>query len=338
MTITQEVSVIIPVYNRFNLLKPVVESILGQTFPVLEVILIDDGSTEHTPEMVERYIQERPAWRERVRYHYQDNQGQSVANNVAIAMAKGEWLAFDGNDDMWLPQKLEWQFRALEKYRECGLCFTDAWFMNNPHMKMTLFQLSGADRKELTGIADDFAGLIKHLDQVWLQTVVAKAALVRRIGGLDPELHFHEDQDFLFRMAMLTKFCYVGMPMVLIDRTPKEQRHVGRAKDWDREDFRLGMLQARYEKNLALCQGRYPEIQKTLEHGLSDIHSGWASWYLDRGENDKAREAALRAMNYNLNPNTAAKWALTHIAPALTRAVVFARHRRRARRNYGIGW
>ena len=109
-------SVIIPVYNRLHLLGNVVESILAQTVPVTEVILIDDGSTEHTPEMVERYIQERPAWRERVRYHYQQNQGQSAANNVGIAMAKGEWLGFDGSDDLWLPQKLEWQFKALEKY------------------------------------------------------------------------------------------------------------------------------------------------------------------------------------------------------------------------------
>jgi glycosyltransferase involved in cell wall biosynthesis len=56
---TPSISVIIPVYNRFNLLKPVVESILGQTVPVSEIILVDDGSTEHTPEMVEQYIQRK---------------------------------------------------------------------------------------------------------------------------------------------------------------------------------------------------------------------------------------------------------------------------------------
>jgi glycosyltransferase involved in cell wall biosynthesis len=334
-----KVSVIIPVYNRFHLLGPVVESILGQTLPVMEIILIDDGSTEHTPEMVERYIQERPAWRERVRYHYQENKGQSAANNIGIAMARGEWLAFDGNDDLWLPQKLEWQFRALEQYGDdCGVCFTDAWFTNNPHMKMTLFQLSGADRKELIGRADDVNELVKHFDQVWMQTVIAKTDLVRSVGGLDSQLHFHEDQDFLFRLALATRFCYVGMPMVLIDRTPKQQRHVGRARNWDRVEFRLEMLQARYEKNLALCQGRFPDIQNTLRRGLSDVHSGWASWYLERGETAKAREAALRAMQYHLNANNAVKWGLTQVAPALSRAVVFLRDRRRTRRNYGIGW
>ncbi|MGD0228374.1 MAG: glycosyltransferase family A protein, partial [Terriglobia bacterium] len=84
------VSVIVPVYGRFNLLKHAVESILAQTCPVSEIILIDDGSIDETPQVLPRYIAEKPAWRERVRYFYQENQGQSVALNNGIARAKGE--------------------------------------------------------------------------------------------------------------------------------------------------------------------------------------------------------------------------------------------------------
>ncbi len=79
-----------------------------------------------------------------------------MARNIAITHAKGEWLAFNDNDDLWLPQKLEWQFRALEQFNnQCDACITDAWFMNNPYMKMTLFQLAGKQHRETIGMIDD---------------------------------------------------------------------------------------------------------------------------------------------------------------------------------------
>src|SRR5215468_8973061 len=126
------VSVIIPVYNRFELLKHSVESVLTQTWPVFEVILVDDGSYDGTSEMLQKYVAQNERWQERVRYFHQENQGAGAARNIGVAKATGEWLAFNDNDDLWLPQKLEWQFRAIDKFQgQCGLCFTDAWFMNN---------------------------------------------------------------------------------------------------------------------------------------------------------------------------------------------------------------
>ena len=100
------VSVVIPVYNRFDRLRYSVESVLSQTLTVSEVILVDDGSFDGTSELLPAYIAENPAWRERVRYFHQQNQGPNVARNTGIEHAKGEWLAFNDNDDLWLPQKL----------------------------------------------------------------------------------------------------------------------------------------------------------------------------------------------------------------------------------------
>jgi len=126
------ISVVIPVYNRFDCLKRSVESVLAQTLPVSEVILVDDGSIDGTSELLPRYIAENQMWRDRVSYVHQDNQGPNVARNTGIAHAKGDWLAFNDNDDLWLPQKLEWQFQALDQFKDqCGACITDAWFMNN---------------------------------------------------------------------------------------------------------------------------------------------------------------------------------------------------------------
>src|ERR1700729_1188399 len=125
------ISVVIPVYNRSDRLQCVVESILAQTLHVFDIILVDDGSIDNTREWLLRHIEENPRWRERIRYFHQENQGPGVARNAGIAHAKGEWLAFNDNDDLWLPQKLEWQFRALHQFQgQCGVCITDAWFMN----------------------------------------------------------------------------------------------------------------------------------------------------------------------------------------------------------------
>lgn len=338
------ISVIVAVYNRFDLLKQVVESILAQTYPVTEVILVDDGSIDDTPQVLPRYVKETPSWRERVKYIYQENQGQSVANNTGIAQAKGEWLGFSSNDDPWLPQKLEWQFRSLDQFKDkCQVCFTDAWFMNNPRMKMTLFQLGGRHHEETMGmIADPVqyvlrAGSLAGVHPVWVQTMVARTELVRRIGGLDAQLRYGEDDDFVFRLACETSFCYVGMPMLLIDRTPPEQRHVGAAKNFDKQLFRLQMTQRRFEKRLRMCDKLPPTVAQATRQSLREVQSEYANCHLSEGDFAKAREALTRAAGYNLTPSLALKWALARFAPGLARTLVMRRQAKAARNAQGIG-
>ena len=329
-----DVSAIIGAYNRFRDLTQSVESVLAQTLPVSEVIIVDDGSVDETPEMIPKIIAENPAWRQRVRYFYQENQGQCAAGNHAIAKAKGEWLAFNAQDDLWLPQKLEWQFRALDKYKgECGLCFTDAWFMNNHRMKLTAFQLAKAPYQAEIGMVDDLVDFVtSEFPRAWVQTIVVRADLVRQIGGFDEKLRYHEDQDFMrFRMAQTTKLCYVNMPMVLIDRAPAQRRHVGEAaREWHKEEFRLENAQYLYEKHLSLTNGLDPKIKKYLRRSLRQVHSSFANIHLRSGDFDKARVSVSQAAKYELTPNIALKWALTRIAPWALRKVQVARHRKSA--------
>jgi hypothetical protein len=319
---TPSISVIIPVYNRFELTKHAVATVLAQTLPVSEIILVDDGSTDGTSELLPRYVEENPAWAGRVRYIYQENQGVSTARNTGIAHAGGDWLAFHDNDDLWLPNKLEWQFRALEKYKECSLCFTDAWFMNTVDLKTSVFQNYGIEYSEPIGAVPDLDGLIGHLEQVWIPTVVVRADLVRRIGGFDCSIHYNEDQEFFFRMALATKFCYVSMPMALFDRTPPQQRHLGRSTNAHREEFRLEQLQSRLEKNLYSCGTLSPQVTKILRGKLRAIHSQWTNWHLRNGNYEKARNSISRAAKYDLVPGIAFKWILAQTAPGLAKKVV----------------
>jgi GT2 family glycosyltransferase len=326
----RRVSVIVPFYNRLDLLPATLDSILRQTQPVLEVLLIDDGSTKHTPDMVERCIYSRPEWRDRVRYHFQENQGQSVAMNVGIAMAKGDWLAFNGDDDVWLPWKLEWQFRALDLYGDrCQLCFTDGLFVNNFRQKSTLFEQAGHRQNDPFGVIEDLVSfVVKRTPVVWMQTVVARADVVREVGGLDPKLRCYEDLDFTFRMALATGFCFVNMPMVLLDRSPA--RHTGASSDWDREEFCLAMDQYRLEVQERLGASLPAPIRRAIAENLRAIHSEWANWHLKNRQYAKAREAAATAAAYHFSPGTLLKNSLLRLSPRLTARLLSMRERRGA--------
>ena len=101
------VSVVVPTYNRAELLRQTLQSILAQTILPLEVIVVDDGSTDHTAEMC-------AGFGESIRYFRQENQGLSAARNAGIQRARGEWIAFCDSDDLWRPRKLEVQLAAVD--------------------------------------------------------------------------------------------------------------------------------------------------------------------------------------------------------------------------------
>jgi glycosyltransferase involved in cell wall biosynthesis len=279
-----------------------------------------------------------------VHYSRQENQGPGAARNNGVARAKGEWLAFLDNDDLWLPQKLEWQFRALAQFQDqCGACITDAWFMNNPHMKMTLFQLGGKVHGETIGmISDPLSYMLLRpagagVHPVWLQNLVTRADLARRAGGFDPSLPFGDDDDFVFRLGCKTKFCFVNMPMVLIDRTPPAERHVGANRSWDDEDFRLQMEQQRIEKRLRMSE-RFPgAIRDRIRKDLAAVHSRWANWFLENAEYAKASAAISEAARWHVTPGVAMKAALIRLLPRTARKAVAMRRRVREQGTVGVG-
>jgi glycosyltransferase involved in cell wall biosynthesis len=131
-----KVSVVIPTYNRAEQVQKSVESVLEQSFTNLEVIVVDDGSSDDTGQTLKN------TFGDRIRYYFQPNQGVSVARNKGIEEAKGEWIAFLDSDDLWEKEKLDWQFKALERFApQCAACYTDVRFYNNSETR-TMFHLT----------------------------------------------------------------------------------------------------------------------------------------------------------------------------------------------------
>ena len=118
------ISVVIPSYNRATVLPRALDSVLGQTVLPLEIIVVDDGSTDITQALlVDNYPQ--------VSLISKSNKGVSAARNAGIAVSKGNWIAFLDSDDAWLPSKLEQQIQAITAMPDCLICHTDEIWIRN---------------------------------------------------------------------------------------------------------------------------------------------------------------------------------------------------------------
>ncbi len=118
------VSVIIPSYNRAHTLPRALDSVLAQTRRADEIILVDDGSTDETEQLIKQNYPQ-------VSYHKQENRGVSAARNQAIKQARGDWFALLDSDDAWLPEKLEKQLSLLAQQPEFKLIHSDEIWVRN---------------------------------------------------------------------------------------------------------------------------------------------------------------------------------------------------------------
>jgi len=325
-----QVSVVIPTYNRAGKVKEAVGSVLDQTFQDLEVIVVDDGSTDDTAEVL------TSTFGERIRYYRQPNQGASVARNRGIEEARGEWIAFLDSDDRWLAEKLEWQMKAVARFgQECQACYTDVRFFNHSETR-TMFELAEDSYRHSgeMGVNDEALRLLVRPGGsgmvICLSSLLARAEAIGRTGPFDPTLLYSQDSQFMFRLGMRTQFCYVNRPLVLFDRAPVEDRHVGVSSAWNQVDFFLRDSQLRLEGLLQLTAEQPAPIRRLIEQQLGGIHSGWVNFFLESGKVGQARSAAWKAMRLDPSLNYGMKWLLTWISPALTLKTVRRRESRKA--------
>jgi glycosyltransferase involved in cell wall biosynthesis len=204
---TPAVSVVIPTFNRATLVGYAIESVLGQTYQDFEVIVVDDGSTDHTPEEVARFG-------DRIRYLHQKNMGVSAARNTGIRAARGKWIAFLDSDDRWRPAKLERQLHCLQKLN-VGLCFTKCVTSRGevlPDIDKSSLSLREA------GIYHGAAGsdLLGHKYCPWLPSMVAEKRLLEKVGLFDESLHAAEDTRIMRQLAFISEFAYLDDALAVI--------------------------------------------------------------------------------------------------------------------------
>jgi len=185
------VSVVIPTYNRADLLPRAVRSVLGQTLDDFELIVVDDGSTDRTRDVVRELDDTR------VRALFLEHAGVSRARNAAIGIARGEWIAFLDDDDEWLPPYLERQLAHLDAAPNAGAvyCTTKRLTEDGETLVTPLHCPSGA-------VFDD---LLQRWKPSTSATMVRRE-LVLQVGGFSRELEWLEDHEFMMRVALRAPF------------------------------------------------------------------------------------------------------------------------------------
>jgi glycosyltransferase involved in cell wall biosynthesis len=201
MTAAGTVSVVIPAYNCADFVGAAIESVLTQTHPALEIIAINDGSTDGTEGVLKSFGT-------RVRALSQPNRGMSAARNRGCELANGEWVAFLDADDTWLPEKLEKQLRAGED-PEVGLVYTNRY---NIGAKGDLPDVQSEIEPMCSG--DVFLHLLTIGNNITASSVLVRRSIVRDFGGFEQSIRGTEDWDLWIRIAATWKIAACPEPLV----------------------------------------------------------------------------------------------------------------------------
>ena len=184
------VSIIMPTFNNSNFINESIQSVINQKFIFWELIIVDDGSTDNTSNIINNYLYDK-----RIKYFYQENNGPAVARNYGISKASGKYLAFLDSDDLWRPNKLQVQYNHLKKNPDHRLIHTNySIFEDNKQTSEPFHQtpwFSNWDENERLLIFDTIGTL----------TVLTVTQLIKSLGGFKKDLYGTEDWDLWIRVS-----------------------------------------------------------------------------------------------------------------------------------------
>jgi glycosyltransferase involved in cell wall biosynthesis len=270
-----QISALIPTYNRRVHMMRAIDSVLAQTAPATEIVVVDDGSTDGTYDAV------RERYGSSVRIFAQRNQGVSAARMRAVAEARCEWVAFLDSDDVWLPSKLERQMKIIHACGTgFGLCVTNASFVGSEDFAGTAFEVGGWKTDQTSGSIPNPLALIagalqqKRMIPFLLPSYLVLRSLVMEAGGFDTNLSLLEDVDLLVRLCFRTNLCFTAERLLVVDRTSE----VSRLSDTcgHKDDQAYDQFEKAYRKILGYPEWKQHDGRALLESALISFYYGWA--------------------------------------------------------------
>ena len=275
------ISVIIATYNRARFLSETIQSVLSQRFRDFELIVVDDGSSDETPKVLQSYEGQ-------IRSFRQDNRGPSAARNLGILHARGRWIAFQDSDDLSTPNHLESLVRFVASHPGCGMVFGNGAYLGEPqHHRETIVPGSKSQRLAANGVTlrDLFEKSIFRLQA----SLIAKSAL-EAVGGLDEGIRIGEDLELAMRIWMRHPVAYLD-EVVFLYRKHGDQLAA---------DSELRLLEnIRVIEKLARD---FPQAREILGYRRIAYRSAYRYYRLaksrwSRGEREGAREAIGQAVS-----------------------------------------
>ncbi len=241
------ISIIIPTFNRSALLKRALDSIYEQTVSGYEVIVIDDGSTDGTADMIRVDYPN-------AHYHYQSNAGVSFARNNGVKRAKGTWLAFLDSDDEWVPQKLENQLKLLNSFPEYKICHTEEiWIRNGIRVnQMKKHQKRGGW----------IFSRCLPLCAMSPSSIAIHRSVFEDVGYFDTQLPACEDYDLWLRITAKYPVLYIKEPQILKYGGHEDQLS---QKYWGMDQYRIKALQKIISGNQLSDENKQQAINMLLK-------------------------------------------------------------------------
>ena len=255
------ISVVIPLYNKEQSIASTLQTVLKQTYPDFEIVIVNDGSTDHSVEEVAKVPDPR------IRLIHQSNAGVSAARNRGIAEARGEFVAFLDADDEWNPDYLKTQYKLTQKYPECSVfaCnyeFKDAQGKETPTIIRKL-PFKGED-----GILSNYfeVASCSH-PPLWTSAVMVKKNAIQSIGGFPIGIKSGEDLLTWARLAVNGKIAYAKQAYAVFNvegysisekpkRIPAEQDIVGQELK--------ALLKAHPSKGLRLYNALWHKMRSSI--------------------------------------------------------------------------
>lgn len=197
------VSVIIPTYNRALYLCEAIDSVINQTYNDVEIIVIDDGSTDDTQQRLKQY-------KDAIKYIYQSNSGSAIARNRGILSSTGKYIAFLDSDDLWYPTKLEKQVRILDKNEDIGFVYCDYAKGHNT--------VEG-QKGHLETLSPPSGYIFNHLvdaNYICTPSVIIRRSVFPNSGFFDPTLLRSQDYDLWLRLAYCCKCYFISEVLTLV--------------------------------------------------------------------------------------------------------------------------
>ncbi len=268
------ISVITPTYNRARFLPAAVASVLSQTFGDFELIIVDDGSEDNTPDVLKPFFADR-----RVRYVYQENQGQSHARNLALKQATGDFIAFLDSDDVWAPDKLEKQLAVFRANPEVDIVHGDEAIINEQGSVVSLQNMrrySGRITRYL--LADN---------SVSITTALVRRRCFDEMGGFDTSVGVADDYELWLRFS--ARYCYQYEPGIVASyRVMADQISSDKRRRYAANERIIQQFLARYGEVLSPGERRW---------GLARFYCRKARYFASAGERGKAVGAIAGALH-----------------------------------------
>jgi glycosyltransferase involved in cell wall biosynthesis len=268
-----DVSVVIATHNRASLVKQAIDSVLAQTVPVREVLVVDDGSTDDTREQLLEYG-------DRIRTFSIPQSGASAARNHGMGAAEGQWIAFLDDDDVWLPAKIERQMALVDRDPELGLVYCSDYAVDE-QLKV-LYERTAAPEN----CGDVFERLLLR-NFIFTSCAIARREAIHKAGYMDLAFLFAQDWDLWLKIAAGYRIDFAPEPLVLY------RQSISGCLTRDLKPIdKLTELQTIMERAMALRR-----VSPVVAHiARREMNARWAGVWLHQGRRFKALSYSMRVL------------------------------------------